>query len=223
MNVIVCNDTRNAPEPEAFPWKDICDFHAELLNLRNSSFRGLGVNWNSLDPFRLAADIIAERDVSPDAVTLVTTFLDRLVPTTEAARESMNVDRQLCKSIRRRGHTVKLFDGHAINAFEQVWAPLKEPDSAANTLTQMIIEFQAQGAVYDLDYFGNAGFGRGMLINLHNRRALPRDARVIIYSKYLHDDGNSPEEFRKRLPNLNLQFVDRNAMGTTIEDVAAMF
>ena len=107
-------------------------------------------------------------------------------------RESINMDSVLCKKLRQAGHSVTLFDAREKDGIK----PIDDPSRAASRLTQLIVEAQANGLVFDLHYFKNFDYGVNCLKQLRNFHALPVDMRIVVYSRFLKEPK---EDYPRRL------------------------
>lgn len=133
-------------------------------------------------------------------------------------RESVNMDSELCKLLRRAGHRVALFDGYEANCVSKIL----DPNKAAGRLAELIIEQLATGMVFDLHYFGNFDYGINCLKQLRNIRGIPGDMKIIVYSRFIKEQsGDYPRRLVDDCGIPLQQIIDRHQKG--IDIVAALF
>lgn len=138
--------------------------------------------------------------------------------TGQLKREAINMDAELCKLLRRRGHNVVLYDGCEADCITKI----KDANKAATRLTQMIIEQSAEGMVFDLHYFGDFDYGINCLKQMRNVRGIPVDMKVIVYSRFIKEQsGDYPRRLVEDCEIPVKQIIDRHQKG--IEFVADQF
>lgn len=129
-------------------------------------------------------------------------------------RIRINLDCQLIKDLRRKKHSVHLFDGYRADHVSAI----RDPHIAANHLLEMIIAVQAAGMVYDIHYFGNFTFGLTMLRSLRSSSGIPVDMTLVVYSRFI-DQYALDTMVGFGIPKERI--LDRNTH--TIDEVVAIF
>ncbi len=96
-----------------------------------------------------------------------------------------SINQNLKLLLEKCGNDVRIFDGR-----DEHGSPLREVDRCAIKLEELILEFEPTGMVMDLMWWTEdpgADFGIGMLRHLRNAQMIPRNMKIVIYSRFTGD------------------------------------